>query len=170
MGARWGPLGDSPVVPRRGRTRRENEAGRQRSRRVFVGVYERQLDERGRVALPSSFRGDLGDRCYLFFGDDGCVSIRSESAFEAQALELIDQVKNGDASRARQRAFSSSAVHATIDRQGRITLEPRLREHAGIDAHRSVTVLGSLDHIEIWDPEKFALTEAVGQSEIAGDG
>jgi MraZ protein len=135
---------------------------------VFVGVYERQLDERGRVALPSSFRGDLGDRCYLFFGDDGCVSVRSESAFESQALELIEQVKSGEASRARQRAFSSSAVNATIDRQGRITLEPRLREHAGIEVHRPVTVLGSLDHIEIWDPEKFAATEAIGQSEIAG--
>jgi MraZ protein len=52
---------------------------------VFVGVYERQLDERGRVALPSSYRADLGDHCYLFFGDDGCVSVRSVESFEAEA-------------------------------------------------------------------------------------
>ena len=58
---------------------------------MFVGVYERQLDERGRVALPSAFRSDLGDRCYLFLGEDGCVSVRSEDSFQAEAAELIDQ-------------------------------------------------------------------------------
>lgn len=135
---------------------------------MFVGVYERQLDERGRLALPSAFRNELGDHCYLFFGDDGCVSVRSEESFEAQARELIDQVKRGDASRDRQRAFASSAVHATIDRQGRITLEPRLRGHAGIEPQAGVMVLGSLDQIEIWEPDRYRDAEAAGQREIAG--
>ena len=61
---------------------------------MFVGVHERQLDERGRVALPSQFRGDLGDHCYLFLGDDGCVTVRSEESFQTQALELIEQVND----------------------------------------------------------------------------
>ena len=139
-------------------------------RDVFVGVYERQLDERGRVALPSSFRADLGDQCYLFFGDDGCVSVVSEEEFRAQAQELIGQVKRGEASRDRQRAFASGAVEVAIDRQGRITLEPRLRQHAAIDANQPVSVLGSLDHIEIWQPERFAMTESAGKQEIAGAG
>ena len=135
---------------------------------MFVGVYERQLDERGRVALPSAFRGDLGDHCYLFFGDDGCVSVRSEQSFEEQARELIEQVKRGEASRDRQRAFASSAVHATIDRQGRVTLDPRLRDHAGIAPQAGVMVLGSLDQIEIWEPVRYRDAEQAGQSEIAG--
>ncbi|MGI9646659.1 MAG: division/cell wall cluster transcriptional repressor MraZ [Ilumatobacteraceae bacterium] len=135
---------------------------------MFVGVHERQLDERGRVALPSTFRGDLGDRCYLFFGDDGCVSLRDTGAFAEMAQELIEQVKRGEASRDRQRAFASSAVEATIDKQGRITLDARLREHAGIEPHAPVMVLGSLDHIEIWEPEAYRESEAAGQQEIAG--
>ncbi len=134
---------------------------------MFVGVYERQLDERGRVALPSAFRGDLGERCYLFFGDDGCVSLRDEEAFAEQARELIEQVKRGEASRDRQRAFASSAVEATIDKQGRITLDARLREHAGIEPQAPVMVLGSLDQIEIWEPNAYRASETAGQSEIA---
>ncbi len=134
---------------------------------MFVGVYERQLDERGRVALPASYRGDLGDQCYLFFGDDGCVSVRSVESFEAQAAELVERAKRGEISRNRLRAFASSATQATIDKQGRITLEARLRDHAGIAPQAAVVVLGYLDQIEIWDPQAYHANEASGQHEIA---
>ena len=134
---------------------------------MFVGVYERQLDERGRVALPSSYRGDLGDQCYLFFGDDGCVSIRSVETFDQQAAELVEKAKRGEISRNRLRAFASSATQATIDKQGRITLDARLREHAGIEPHAAVVVLGYLDQIEIWEPQAYRANEAAGQHEIA---
>ena len=137
---------------------------------MFVGVYERQLDERGRVALPSAFRSDLGERCFLFIGDDGCVSIRSEETFRQEAEELIDQVKRGDASRARRRAFAASAVHGAIDKQGRITIDQRLREHAGITPQSAVMVLGDLDKIEIWEPNAYRSNELVGQQEIARGG
>ena len=135
---------------------------------MFVGVYERQLDERGRVALPSSYRGDLGDHCYLFFGDDGCVSVRSVESFEAEAAELVAKAKRGEVSRNRQRAFASSATQATIDKQGRVTLDARLREHAGLAAQAAVVVLGNIDQIEIWDPEAHRRNETEGQYEIAG--
>jgi MraZ protein len=135
---------------------------------VFVGVYERQLDERGRVALPSSYRGALGDHCYLFFGDDGCVSIRSVDSFEAEAAEMVAKAKRGEISRNRQRAFASSASQATIDKQGRVTLDARLREHASLEPQASVVVLGNIDHIELWDPQAFRLNETEGQHEIAG--
>ena len=99
---------------------------------MFVGVHERQLDDRGRVALPSAYRNELGDHCYLFFGDDGCVSVRSVETFEAEAADMVAKAKRGDVSRNRLRAFASSASEATIDKQGRVTLDARLRDHAGL--------------------------------------
>jgi MraZ protein len=135
---------------------------------VFVGVYERQLDERGRVALPSSYRGELGDHCYLFFGDDGCVSVRSVESFEDEAAELVAKAKRGEVSRNRLRAFASSATQATIDKQGRVTLDARLREHAGLAPQAAVVVLGNIDQIEIWDPDAHRRNETEGQYEIAG--
>jgi MraZ protein len=136
---------------------------------VFVGVHERQLDERGRVALPSAFRRELGDYCYLFLGDDRCVGLMAEDEFHKQAGELIDKVKQGEMSRARQRAWASGASRVAIDKQGRVTLEARLRDHARVDVQNAVQVLGSLDHIEIWNPALFADQEAEGQGEISGD-
>ena len=135
---------------------------------MFVGVYERQLDERGRVALPSSYRGELGDHCYLFFGDDGCVSVRSVESFEAEAADMVAKAKRGEVSRNRQRAFASSASQATIDKQGRVTLDARLREHAALAPQAAVVVLGNIDQIEIWDPEAHRRNEMAGQHEIAG--
>lgn len=137
---------------------------------MFVGVHERQLDERGRVALPSSYRGELGDHCYLFFGDDGCVSVRSVETFEAEAADMVAKAKRGEVTRNRLRAFASSASEATIDKQGRVTLDARLRNHAGLAPQGAVVVLGNIDQIEIWDPESYRLSEDAGQHEIAGGG
>ncbi len=137
---------------------------------MFVGVYERQLDERGRVALPSAYRSVLGDQCYLFFGDDGCVSIRSVESFEAEAADTVAKAKRGEISRDRQRAFAASASQATIDKQGRVTLDARLRDHAGLAPQAAVAVLGNIDQIELWDPQAFRRSENAGQHEIAGGG
>ncbi len=170
MGAEWGSLGRTPAFPARQVLRGGSMQEVRGTQRVFVGVYERQLDERGRVALPSTFRGDLGEQCYLYIGDDGCVSIRNVDTFEAEAVDLLEQVKRGEASRNRQRAFSASASQATIDKQGRVTIDARLREHAGIEPQAAVMVLGSIDKIEIWEPEAYRVNEAEGQDEIVGGG
>lgn len=135
---------------------------------MFVGVYERQLDERGRVALPTPFRSSIGEQCYLTYGEDGCVRIMSEDTFRTEAQEMIDAAKAGDISRSRQRAFSSSVVAAGLDKQGRLVVDQRLREHAGIEPQAPVVVLGVLDRIEIWEPTRYESEETAGKSEIAG--
>jgi transcriptional regulator MraZ len=136
---------------------------------VFVGVHERQLDERGRVALPPTFRHPLGDLCYLFSGEDGCVSVRSVESFNDEASDLIGRVKRGEASRDRQRAFAASASEASIDKQGRVTISPELRAFAGVEPHSSIIVLGDLDHIEIWEPHAYGVHRDAGSDELTGD-
>lgn len=133
---------------------------------MFVGVYERQLDERGRVALPTAFRSTIGEQCYLTFGDDGCVRLMSADVFQNEAQEMIDAVKAGTVSRAKQRAFASSVVVAGIDKQGRILVDPRLRDHAGVASQSAVKVLGALDRIEIWEPARYDEQEAAGLEEL----
>ena len=44
---------------------------------MLVGVHERQLDDKGRLALPSAFRDDLDERCYLVLGEDRCINVYS---------------------------------------------------------------------------------------------
>jgi MraZ protein len=137
---------------------------------VFVGVYERQLDERGRVALPTAFRSSIGEQCYLTYGEDGCVRIMSEDNFNLEVQEMNDSVKAGETSRSRLRAFASSVVVAGLDKQGRIVVDPRLRSHAGIEPQAPIMVLGLFDRIEIWEPSRYEAEETLGKNEIAGDG
>ena len=42
---------------------------------MFVGLHERQLDDKGRLALPSAFRADFGDACYLVYGEERCIDV-----------------------------------------------------------------------------------------------
>jgi MraZ protein len=168
MGAQWGALGRPPSFPSEFRPI-PGEYGRNETQPVFVGVHERQLDDRGRVALPPTFRHPLGDLCYLFSGEDGCVSIRSVEAFKDEAGDLIARVKRGDASRDRQRAFAASASEASIDKQGRVTISPELRAFAGIEPQSAIVLLGDLDHIEIWEPAAYATHRDIGSNELTGD-
>ena len=161
-------MGRSPSFPSVNRPI-PGESSRNETQPVFVGMHERQLDERGRVALPPTFRHPLGDLCYLFSGEDGCVSIRSVEAFGDEANDLIARVKRGEASRNRQRAFAASASEASIDKQGRVTISPELRSYAGIEPQSAVVVLGDLDHIEIGVPADYGVHCAHGTDELTSD-
>ena len=132
---------------------------------MFVGVHDRQLDDKGRLALPASFRGELGERCYLSLGDDGCVTLRETTEFENHARELIEAEKRGELSRSRRRTIATSSMLVSIDKQGRITIDGKLREHAGLEPGAAVTVAGTFDAIEIWRPERYARIDAEGHDE-----
>ena len=67
-------MGDGPGSPTRQPTGTTSEEGCGAGA-MFVGVHERQLDDKGRLALPSAFRALLGDACYLVYGDDRCVDV-----------------------------------------------------------------------------------------------
>ncbi|MGD9996649.1 MAG: division/cell wall cluster transcriptional repressor MraZ [Ilumatobacteraceae bacterium] len=135
---------------------------------LFVGTHERQLDDKGRLALPASFRAHLGEHCYLVFGDDQCVNVVPADQFESMAEQLMNKVDRGEASRQRQRAVASSATLVTVDKQGRVTVDDRLRSYAGLRTDDRVVVTGNFRVIEIWAPEKFAQINDEGTSDLAG--
>ncbi len=136
---------------------------------LFVGAVDRQLDEKGRVALPAQFRAHLGEQCYLVKGLNKCVNIMSTADFERVALELRDRVDRGEADLNHQRALAWSATLANIDKQGRVLLADKLREYAGIGDDQQVVVAGNLDRLEIWAPSRFNRVDAAGTTGMAGD-
>lgn len=133
---------------------------------MFFGRHERQLDDKGRVALPASFRDDLGERCYLSFGENGCIDVVAAGDFEANALELGERVKRGEAPMSRLRAMTHSATPAVVDRQGRVKVDERLREFAHMVLSSKIVVAGNLDRIELWSESVYAGVEARSSSEL----
>jgi MraZ protein len=135
---------------------------------LFVGTHERQLDDKGRLALPASFRTHLGEHCYLVMGDDQCVNVIPADQFETMAEQLMNRVERGEASRQRQRAVASSATLVSVDKQGRVTVDDRLRTYAGLRTDDRVVVTGNFRVIEIWAPDRFSAINDEGTSDLAG--
>ena len=136
---------------------------------MFVGAHERQLDDKGRVALPATYRAHLGEHCYLVKGTDKCVEVIPSEMFEQFGRELIAKVDRGELSLNRQRAMASSAVLVTLDRHGRVNIDEKLRAYADINLESQVVVAGNLVKLEIWSPDRYARIDAEGTDDIAGD-
>ncbi|HEX2782972.1 MAG TPA: hypothetical protein VHN36_05260 [Ilumatobacteraceae bacterium] len=136
---------------------------------MFVGSHERQLDDKGRVALPATYRTHLGEHCYLVKGTDKCVDVIPSEAFEKFGQELIAKVARGELALNHQRALAASAVLAAVDKQGRVNVEEKLRTYAGLALDSQVIVAGNLTRLELWSPDRYARVEAEGTDNIAGD-
>ena len=135
---------------------------------MFVGVHERQLDDKGRLALPSAFRTMLGDSCYLVIGEERCIDVMPRDAFEEMANELMRQARNKEISLNRQRALAHSAALVTLDKQGRVTLDEKMRTYARLSPSSRVVVSGNFDRAEVWSAELYDQIAAAGRGELAG--
>jgi len=134
---------------------------------MFFGLHERQLDDKGRVALPAPYRSGLGDRCYLVYGENGCIDVLSAEEFETSAAELRDRVKKGELPMSRQRLVTHSATETPIDRQGRIKVDERLREFAQLALSSRIIVAGNFDRIELWSEPVYTEASARSETDLA---
>ncbi len=134
----------------------------------FVGKFEHQLDPKGRVVLPSSFRDRFAPGAYLTVGKDGCIEVWTMEAFEQRGEELQAKGERDELDRAEVRAFFNSAFLVKPDAQGRVLVERTLREYAdlfasaGSTAAVSVTVAGSGNHVELWAPHLYEAESSRG--------
>lgn len=122
---------------------------------MFVGEYDRSVDGNGRLALPSTFRDDLGERCYVTRHPAGYLAVTSEEVFRVQAQRVLDQVASGERPEAAARDFGVSSSLLSIDKQGRITLDEESRKHAGLRSGGQVVIAGALSCLQIWRPSRY---------------
>ena len=67
----------------------------------------------------------------------------------------MEQVRNGEITPTRQRALADSATLVTLDKQGRVTIDEKLRGYAGLEPSCKVIVSGNLDRAEVWCEELY---------------
>lgn len=127
---------------------------------MFVGEYDRSVDGNGRLALPSAFRDDLGERCYVTRHASGCLTVTSEETFTAAAQRVLEQVHNGERPESAARNFGVNSSLLSIDKQGRITLDEDSRRHAGLRSGGQVVIAGALECLEIWRPSRYRTMRA----------
>jgi MraZ protein len=121
---------------------------------VFTGEYRHTVDDKGRLAVPSRFRAQLGGGGVISRWIDGCLAIHTKAGWaELEAKIAALPVTDGNA-RLFSRSIFAGAADADLDKQGRVLLPAYLRE--GIKLGGEAIVLGARDHAEIWAPETWA--------------
>lgn len=132
---------------------------------MFLGRFDHVLDEKGRLAIPARYRGDLQDGMVITRGTDRCLYIFPLGAWQEIASRL-DALPLGDANaRNLRRAAFAAAEPAELDKQGRVVLSERLRGYANLRS--SVAVVGMNSYIEVWDLAAWETLET--QVEEQGD-
>ena len=122
---------------------------------MFVGEYDRSVDGNGRLALPADFRDLLGAKCYVTSDPEGFVSITTMEHFQSEADHLMEQVRTGEQPRSALRAFGVQSSVASIDKQGRITLDEESRKHAGLTGGGQAVIAGAITNLEVWRPSRY---------------
>lgn len=125
----------------------------------FYGTYYHNLDAKGRLVVPATFRERLKElkTLYVLQGFDGALSIYPVAAYEKELAHLESLNYKDAATRSYARVLYSSIEMLEVDAAGRVTLSVRLLKKYGISS--SVTVIGVGDHLEVWDSVKYEAYE-----------
>lgn len=115
----------------------------------FAGITALSLDAKGRMTIPARYRDALlsqsNGALALVESDDGCLLLMAEPLWQ----EKIATFSNDERDSERKRFWIGLSDTPELDAQGRVLINPVLRDGAGIQ--RDVILLGVGEHFEIWD-------------------
>ncbi len=122
---------------------------------MFLGTYEPNLLEKGRIALPKKIREQAGGtRLVLTVGMEPCINGFSMNQWEESTRAVLAKPLFDDKDgRDQRRRIYAEAEEIELDSQGRCILPQRLRDYAGI--YEAVIIMGVGDHFEIWDKKRW---------------
>ena len=113
-----------------------------------------RVDEKGRLAIPASFRKQLPEGSFVSVSLDNVLAIYPPDLWAALAQDLQSPLPGPD-QRALARTLYSLSETFEPDAQGRIMLRPEQRRLTGIDSPSTVVVTGSGSRVEIWPEARW---------------
>jgi len=116
---------------------------------MFIGQFNYNIDDKGRITLPTAYRNKYEDMVVAVKGLETCIYIYSLSEWEKLASKIADLAFTKKNNREFSRIFLSGAYEAEIDTKGRINLDTLLIEHAKLN--KECVIIGAGNRVEIWD-------------------
>lgn len=120
---------------------------------MFIGEYTHTIDEKGRTAIPSKLRRDLGSGAVITRGIDDCLWVFPKKEWQALAEKLASLPLSDANSRAFSRLMLAGAMEVEFDSQGRALVPGYLRTYAGLK--KQAIIAGLYNRLEIWDSLKW---------------
>jgi MraZ protein len=128
---------------------------------VFMGEFQHNIDQKGRIIVPSKFREELGNTFVLTRGLDKCLFAYPMNEWRQLEEKLKKLPLTKKDARSFTRFFFSGAVECEVDKQGRINIPSPLRSYAELD--KECVVIGVSNRVELWAQDKW--NEYMEQSE-----
>ena len=125
---------------------------------MFLSTYENQLDKKGRVSVPASFRSYLSN---LGYNGIVCYPSFNNQSIEAWPQDRIEKISSAIDSlnpfEEKRDYFATSilseSVNLQFDTEGRISIPNKLLKHAKIK--NSMLFVGQGQTFQIWEPTAF---------------
>ncbi len=122
---------------------------------MFMGEYHHNIDEKGRLTLPSKFRSDLENKFVVTRGLEKCLFVYTPETFEKLTVKLNSLPFTKKDARNFSRFFLSGATVLEFDKQGRVNLTPTLIKYAELT--KECVIIGVGDRLEIWNDSNWNL-------------
>ena len=120
---------------------------------MLIGQYEHTIDVKKRLALPSKFRGELGDKVIITKGIEHCLVVYTQKEWQVMSEKLSNLHISQVEARAFARNILAGAMEVCLDKLGRILVPDYLKGYAGLK--KNVTICGLSNRLEVWDSEKW---------------
>lgn len=120
---------------------------------MLMGEYHHNIDDKGRIIIPSKLRDELGDIVIATRGLDNCIFIYKEEQWKNITSKLQTLPFTKKDARNFTRIFLSGATLCEFDKQGRIKLPLSLCSYALLD--KECIIIGVNDRLEIWSRDKW---------------
>ncbi len=125
---------------------------------MLRGNLSAKIDDKGRLKIPTLFRTTIEDR----FGTQLFVTSLTGDLVRVYPMPVWVEIERKLAQvpstlPARGKFFDRVNYFgqpAEFDKQGRVSIHPRLREAAAMVGE--VDVFGQYDHLDVWNHERFA--------------
>ena len=127
---------------------------------MFRGISTINLDDKGRVAIPTRYRETLQQCCQRQMivtvavnerctGESGCLWLYPLPEWEKLEQTIIQLPTLNKAASKLRRFLIGNASECEMDTQGRLLLPEKLRTFAALD--KKVILAGQLGKFEIWN-------------------
>ena len=120
---------------------------------MLLGEFHHNIDDKGRLVIPTKFREDLGQEFILTRGIEKCLYVYSKTEWEKLVGKLNTLPFTKKVTRTFTRFFYSGATACEFDKSGRMSITSPLVSYAGLD--KECIIIGVNDHLEIWDSKAF---------------
>ena len=131
---------------------------------TFTGEYRYNLDNKGRINIPSKFRSALSklsnENFVITKGMDSCIVAYPLEEWQIRVESGLRELSSTSSkNRKLVRSITRFANTVKLDAQGRIQITPNLKEYA--DLEKEVIIIGVVNKIEIWNPVNLSKMEDI---------